>query len=281
MKQINPAPERHFGDERPPSKALLAREILAFAELGAYYAAVPWWNIAPRGDGSPVLVLPGLSQSDLSTELLRRFLNNRGHAAHGWRMGINCGNTGLVDDHLLTRLQALSEEHGRKVSVVGWSMGGLFARNLALAAPKSVRQVITLGSPFTGNPKASNAWRLYEAISGQKISDPKVTERFQGPLRVPTTSIFSRSDGIVAWQCCLNPVGRRSENIEVVSSHSGMGHHPAVLYAIADRLGQAEGQWQAFEPPGSLRWMYPPSHSHTDPHAVARRQAVQPRGELT
>jgi len=243
--------------ERPPSKLLLAREVLAFAELGAYYAAVPWWRIAPRGDGHPVLVLPGLVQSDLSTRPLRRFLNNRGHVACAWGLGTNSGNTRLVDEHLLARLHALCDEHGRKVSIVGWSMGGLFARNLARAAPGAVRQVITLGSPFTGHPKASNAWRLYETMSGQRAGDPDISARFRGALPVPATSIYSRSDGIVAWQCCLNEAGPQAENIEVFSSHCGMGHHPAVLYAVADRLAQPEGEWQVFEPAAMLRWMYP------------------------
>ena len=279
MSQKQSLLEQHAGGERPPSIALLARELLAFAELGAYYAAVPWWTIAPRGNGGPVLVLPGLAQSDFSTRLLRCFLKGRGHAAHGWGLGTNSGNTGLVDDHLLARLKTLHEKHGRKVSVVGWSMGGLLARNLACAAPDSVRQVITLGSPFTGNPKASNAWRLYEAMSGQQASDPNIAERFQGALRVPTTSIFSRRDGIVAWQWCLNKVGQHAENIEVVSSHFGMGHHPAVLYAIADRLAQPEGQWRAFKPTGAPRWMYPKRHADSSPLRSPRSGTGQLRGE--
>ena len=272
MTQRQTVLEHHTGDERPPSKALLAREVLAFAEFGAYCAAVPLWHIAPRGDGSPVLVLPGLAQSDLFTRPLRRFLTERGHVAHRWGLGTNTGKTSLVDDHLQARLQELFEAYGRKVSIVGWSMGGLFARTLAHAAPNSVRQVITLGSPFAGNPKASNAWRLYEAMSGQQAADPNVAKRFQGTLRVPTSSIFSRSDGIVAWQCCLNKVGPQAENIEVISSHCGMGHHPAALYAIADRLAQPEGQWQAFKPSDALRWMYPaPRPNSGSPAAWAGR----------
>ena len=241
----------------PPSKALWAREALALPEFGAFVATMPWWGLAPRGDGHPVLVLPGLVQSDLSTRPLRSFLNARGYRASGWGLGRNSGRAGVVDEALLQRLQALHAEHGRKVSLIGWSMGGLFARDLARQAPQLVRQVITLGSPFTGPAKASNAWRVYETLSGERAGDPAVVERFRGPLAVPTTSIYSRRDGIVAWQCCVNAPGAQVENIAVTSTHCGMGHHPAVLYAVADRLAQPEGRWAPFAPAALARWMYP------------------------
>jgi len=233
------------------------REALAWPELGAFVATVPWWTLAPRGDGHAVLVLPGLIQSDLSTRPLRGFLRARGHAAHGWKLGRNTGRSGVVDESLVHRLHDLHEKHGRKVSLIGWSMGGLFARELACRAPDAVRQVITLGSPFTGPAKASNAWRLYEALSGERAGDPALAARFRGPLPVPTTAIYSRRDGIVAWQCCVNEPGPRAENIAVTSTHMGLGHHPAVLYAVADRLAQPEGQWQPFAPAFGLRWLYP------------------------
>ena len=254
------------GKLRPPSKLLLAREVVALAELGAFFAVAPWWRLTSRGDGHPVLVLPGLAQSDLSTRPLRSFLAHRGYIACPWDLGLNNGSSRLLDEHLLARLHALHEQHGRKVSIVGWSMGGLFARALARKAPAAVRQVITLGSPFTGDPKASNAWRLYEAMSGDRAGDPEIAERFQAKLSVPTTSIYSRRDGIVAWQCCLNEADPLAENIEVVSSHFGLGHHPAVLYAIADRLAQPEGHWQTFDPNGRARWLYPVRKAIADAH---------------
>lgn len=207
----------------PPSKLLWAREALAWPEICVYVAAMPWWGLAPRGDGHPVLVLPGLMQSDLSTRPLRRFLRARGYDASGWGLGSNTGRSGLVDESLLRRLRMLHKRHGRKVSLIGWSMGGLFARDLARQAPESARQVITLGSPFT----------------------------------VPLTSIYSRRDGIVAWQCCVGEPGPQRENIAVTSTHCGMGHHPAVQYAVADRLALAEGCWTPFAPPNFARWMFP------------------------
>lgn len=247
---------RRAADVRAPSIVLLMREAAAWAELGACVAAAPWWGLAPRGDGHPVLVLPGLTQSDLSTQPLRRFLRARGFGAVGWGLGSNTGRSGLVDA-LVEKLHAMRERHGRKVSLVGWSMGGLFARDLARLAPEAVRQVITLGSPFAGPAKASNAWRLYEALSGDHADDAAFRARFGGPPTVPTTSIYSRRDGIVAWQCCIGSPGSRVENIAVRSTHCGMGYHPAVLYAVADRLAQPEGQCTPFAPLNAARWWYP------------------------
>jgi hypothetical protein len=146
------------------------------------------------------------------------------------------------------RLRDIFAHSGRKVSLVGWSLGGVYARDLAWLAPKFVRNVITLGSPFTGNPQASNAGAYYEAASGQR-GDTRRHEyqRYRETPPVPTTSIYSRTDGIVRWQNSVEREGPSSENIEVESSHIGMGVNPAVLYAIADRLAQPEGKWKRFD----------------------------------
>ena len=120
----------------------------------------------------------------------------------------------------------LRKRHRKKVSLVGWSLGGLYARELAKLAPKDVRLVITLGTPFTGHPKATNAWRLYELVAGHKIGAPEIHEPLRAPPPVPTTSIYSRTDGIVAWQCCVEKEGPRAENIEVEASHFGHGIEP-------------------------------------------------------
>src|SRR5204863_7666957 len=137
----------------------------------------------------------------------------------------------------------LSDRHGGKISLVGWSLGGLYARQLAKMMPSRVRGVITLGSPFAGHPRATNAWRVYEMASGQRAdhSDPRFGGALSDTPPVPTTAIFSRTDGICAWQVCKEKTSATSESIEVESSHCGMGHHPAVVYAVADRLAQPQG----------------------------------------
>src|ERR1700730_14783978 len=244
---------------RPPSKTLMFREGRAIHELGAFLGALPLLSLAPTGDGHPVLVLPGLVASDSSTRPLRHFLKNRGYAVSGWRQGRNLGLRDGVQDAMVDLVHELSDTSGRKISLVGWSLGGLYARQLAKMMPGRVRSVITLGSPFAGDPKATHAWRVYEMASGP-APDPPDT-RFGGSLAdtppVPTTAIFSRTDGICAWQGCMEKSSATSESIEVESSHCGMGHHPAVVYAVADRLAQPEGKWAPFDRSGWRSVVYP------------------------
>lgn len=232
---------------RPPSPLLMLAEGRALWEAGATLAIWPWLQLAPRGDGHPVLVLPGLVASDVSTRLLRRYLKGRGHDVHGWGLGRNFGPRAGVEQAMLDRIDALHAKAGRKVSLVGWSLGGVYARLLANRVPEKVRGVITLGSPFAGHPRATNAWRVYEGVSGQSANDPPRMQQVRPVPPVPTTSIFSRTDGIVAWQCSVDRPGPQNENIEVLASHVGLGVHPAVLYAVADRLAQREGQWKPFD----------------------------------
>lgn len=241
----------------PPSRELLLLEARAFAELAAFFWMLPLLRLAPAGDGHPVLVLPGLAASDVSTRPLRAFLADRGYRAHGWKLDRNLGPRPGVEAGMQARLAELHARYGRKVSVIGWSLGGVYARELARRTPDQVRSVITLGSPFAGEPRASNAWQLYELASGRRADDWPERERMKEPPPVPATAIYSRSDGIVAWQGCLEREGPSSENIEVDGSHGGLGHNPAVVYAIADRLAQPEGRWQPFERRGLRSLFYP------------------------
>ena len=244
---------------RPPSRTLMFLEGRAIHELGAFIGALPLLSLAPRGDGHPVLVLPGLVASDVSTRPLRAFLKTRGYAVSGWRQGRNLGLRLGVQHAMVDLVHELNDTHGRTVSLVGWSLGGLYARQLAKMMPKRVRQVITLGSPFASTPKATNAWRIYEMASGRRAEDED--PRFGGTLAsappVPTTAIFSRTDGICAWQGCREQSSQMAESIEVESSHCGMGHHPAAVYAVADRLAQKEGEWAPFDRSGWRSLVYP------------------------
>ncbi|HWV96758.1 MAG TPA: alpha/beta hydrolase [Xanthobacteraceae bacterium] len=244
---------------RPPSRTLMFLEGRAFSEFGAFLGALPLLSLAPRGDGHPVLVLPGLMASDVSTRPLRSFLRNRGYAVCGWGQGRNLGLRAGVQDTMVDLVKEMSDEHGGKISLVGWSLGGLYARQLAKMMPDRVRSVISLGSPFAAGPKSTNAWRVYEFASGRRADEED--DHFGGSLAltppVPTTAIFSRTDGICAWQGCMEKATALSESIEVESSHCGMGHHPAVVYAVADRLAQAEGEWKPFDRSGWRSLVYP------------------------
>jgi pimeloyl-ACP methyl ester carboxylesterase len=231
----------------PPSPALLALEGRAWLEFAALVPALPLLARAPRGDGHPVLVLPGWLASDRSTWALRRFLRDRGYHVHGWRLGRNLGPNADTVAGLARRFATLRERHGKKLSLIGWSLGGIYARELGRRFPGEVRQVITLASPFRA-PSATSVSRFYRARRSE--ARPDLRQRLGEPLPVPSTSLYSRSDGVVAWRSCIQDEGPLAENIEVRTSHCGMGHHPGVLLVIADRLAQPENAWQRYEPPG-------------------------------
>lgn len=248
---------------RPPSALLALTELpRALVELGTLPFAAPMLASAPRGDGHPVLVLPGFTTTDASTVVLRRYLKQLGYDAHAWELGRNLGPRaiGHEGEKLVARLEAVHALTGQKVSLIGWSLGGIMARLVARRAPETVRQVITLGSPFAGSPKASNVWRLYEKMTGQKVDDDHTRGQLAEsatPPPVPSTAIYSREDGIVAWQNCREPKGPATDNIEVHGSHCGLGVNPSVLYAVADRLAQAEDAWRPFARSGLKGLMYP------------------------
>ncbi|WP_204115245.1 esterase/lipase family protein [Shimia biformata] len=246
---------------QPPSPFLLAAEWRALWEFGAYGLSLPFLSRLPKGDGRPVLVLPGLSAGDMSTLPMRLFLKNRGYAVYGWSLGPNQGYRPGLKELKQKRLKDIYDEHGQKVSLIGWSLGGIYARQLAKAMPDMVRDVITLGSPFKGHPRSSNAWRLYEALAGHTVDEVRVSEDIASAPKVPTTSIFSRTDGVVAWECCIETEGPQCENIGLEGSHCGLGHNPLALTVIADRLSQKDGEWAPFDPkPPVMRAMFSDLH---------------------
>jgi pimeloyl-ACP methyl ester carboxylesterase len=227
----------------------------AAGELGLLAGFQPLLRHAPIGDGHSVLVLPGLMADDRSTRILRQFLRVLGYHAHGWRLGRNVGPTEAIIDGLVDRMATVhASSDGRPVSIVGWSLGGIYARELARSTPDAVRQVITLGSPFGDAPgEESYPSAMMRRLYGPSRRPPLDRAR----LPVPSTAIFSRSDGIVPWRATVETRGPRAESIEVVASHCGLGHHPAVLWAIADRLAQPIDDWRAFQPTGPWSVLYP------------------------
>jgi dienelactone hydrolase len=199
---------------------------------------------------------------------MRRYLRELGYDTYAWRMGRNFGGISRLRTTLRERLARTYAATGRKVSIFGWSLGGVYARDLALQAPEMVRFVVTLGSPFANDVTATNATRLYEALSGEAVGDNAELEAaIAGDLPVPTTSIYSRSDGVVNWRTCLLRPSATAENIEVhLASHIGLGVNPAALWAVADRLAQAEGQFRPFDRSGPFAIAYaPPEHAQSQP----------------
>jgi pimeloyl-ACP methyl ester carboxylesterase len=248
------------GRLRPPGLGLLLAEVRGIFEFNASLLLSPLLMRAPKGDGHPVLTLPGFLASDLSMAPMRRYLKELGYDTYAWRMGRNIGGVSRMRAALRDRLVEIHSATGRKVSIVGWSLGGVYARDLALQAPDMVRYVMTLGSPFAGDVRATNATRLYEALSGEVVEDNSELRRsIAGDLPVPTTSIYSRADGVVNWRTCLLRPSDTAENIEVyLASHVGLGVNAAALWAVADRLAQTEGEFKQFDRSGPFALAYAP-----------------------
>src|SRR5574337_1553833 len=248
-------PIDHLSESSPHAWLLSVTEPTRAAfECGSLVAAaLPLWRVLANGDGHPVLVLPGLLAGDGSTRPLRCILRRLGYQVHAWHLGRNLGPTDAVLTGMAHRLEELHTRHGAAVSLVGWSLGGIYARGLARRYPSLVRQVITLGSPF--RPVRASVTRL--AQTGRESAE-LAPEYGASTLPVPATSIYSRYDGVVAWRACLEESSASAENIAVIGSHLGLGYNPAVIWAIADRLAQPLGTWAAFRPPATVRLLFPP-----------------------
>src|SRR5258707_13736754 len=260
MKPIDASEPQVTRRLRPPALSLLLAEVRGIFEFNASLLFSPLLMGAPKGDGHPVLTLPGFLASDLSMAAMRRYLKELGYDTYAWKMGRNVGGVSRMRAALRDRLAEIHGATGRKVSIVGWSLGGVYARDLALQEPSMVRYVVTLGSPFANDVRATNATRLYEALSGETVEDnSELRTAIAGDLPVPTTSIHSRTDGIVNWRTCLLRPSATAENIEVhLASHVGLGVNPAALWAVADRLAQAEGEFRQFDRSGPFAIAYAP-----------------------
>lgn len=237
-----------------PSKILLGLELIRGTyELGLGIALRDsLQSVIPPGDNHPVMIIPGLAGSDESTLYIRRFLESMGYQAFSWGLGRNLGpREGL--NHLLERvtkrLDEVQKESGSKeVSLIGWSLGGIYARELAKVRPENVRQVITLGTPFKGAGKMTNASALYELLSkDQSHKDPGIIRRIEAKPPVPFTSLYSKTDGVVHWEASIEEESDLSENVEIIgASHLGLGHNPLSMIVIGDRLRHRKEDWKKY-----------------------------------
>jgi pimeloyl-ACP methyl ester carboxylesterase len=248
-------------------------------EMASLVPAGGWLSRLPKGDGHPVMTLPGFGGADGSTAILRRYIARWGYAAHPWQLGRNMDPGAARDmDAVLEfmtsvvhnvgkQLRRIRRESGKRVTLVGWSLGGLYSRQLAAAYPELVRQVITLGTPF-GDPRSTIIWpimqRLRETPDPSEADMQRWLDMARVPIEVPLSVIWSKTDGFVHPSIACQPEGPRSENIHVCSSHAGFGVNPLAFYVLADRLAQAEGAWKPFERRGWRRMIYGSAAHPTD-----------------
>lgn len=241
------------------------------AELGGFLRGKPALHRrSPQGDGHPVLVIPAFTGHDALTKPMRHTLERKGYKAYAWEAGLNLGMTDKKATHLARHLKKIYDANGgRKVTIVGHSLGGFYARTLAQEFPEMVRAVVTINTPFgvglnrTATPPA--VLSMIDGLNGEKYSlnKPGVAERLLTPPPVPTTSIFSKTDAVAGWQACLNPKSPLAENIEVTASHIGGVWSEKVIEVVLDRLAQQEGGWLPYKtpapyaPPQNPNWQQP------------------------
>lgn len=258
--------------KRPGKLLWLTDGVRATWEFGGYLATWPAMMGAPVSDDlQPVLVIPGLSTADVNTSPLRLTLRRLGYPVYGWKQGVNIGPSAKIMSGMRARLRELYTRHGVPVSIIGWSLGGIYARELARETPEMVRQVITLGSPIKMvRHDQSNARVVYDMLRRWHVTDLKLPlEASEPPLPMPATALYSRIDGIVAWQACRDTPGPLAENIEVLCSHFGFGHCLPAVWAIADRLALPAGELQPFTAPVWLRPVLPRGALRPQPAEVA------------
>ncbi|MEQ1515788.1 MAG: alpha/beta fold hydrolase [Usitatibacteraceae bacterium] len=240
--------------ERPPLSRLGSEPWRAAWEFMTHVIAPDPIAI---GDGHPVIIFPGMGADGHSVAPLRKHCDKLGYTAMDWGQGFNTGPQGDVDkwmEKLAASTAAILDRHDGQATLIGWSLGGLYAREIAKVLTQRVRQVITIGTPFNASADQTNVDWLYRLLSDASAKmNPALGNRLRTPPPVPTTSIYSRTDGVVAWQSCRHDiVSAEVQDIEVESSHCGMGWNPAVLGVIANRLGQRPGRWRPYVGNGLL-----------------------------
>lgn len=258
--------------EKSPGLGYLLAEARAPLEAVALLPTLPLLLRAPRGDGHHVVAIPPFGAGDALTTVLRRYLTQLGYQVHPW------SRPEILALHRLSgvalkRMEEIATIADGPVSMIGHSLGGIYAREIARAAPELVRRVITVGSPFGGDLKSNVVWPLYESVTGTSIKSipPEVLDRMNEPLPLPSTAIYSRSDGVVSWHSCIDEEAPNCENVEVPGSHCGLLHNPVTFYVIADRLAQPPGTLTPFRPPGWLRVF-----ARTGPWRRARDGSARP-----
>lgn len=220
-----------------PSLLTTAGESLAPIEFLRLIAHSPRLLRQKKGNREPVIVLPGLGASNISTSILRNYLSWLNYHVTGWSIGRNIGNVNAMVPAVKTQLREIYQEHQTKVNLIGWSLGGIVAREVARDIPELVSQIITLGSPIIGGPKYTSFASFY-IQQGYDLDEleTRIRERQKKAIDVPITAIYSKRDGVVAWHACMDQQHKQADNIEVSATHLGLGVSPEVLEIVAKKL---------------------------------------------
>ena len=250
---------------RPPRLIYSLLEGRAFLEMALLGPLAPLLASAPRGDGHPVLLVPGFTAGDATMVGLKVFLKSRGYQVETWGFGQNTGFKLKFSHALEQKVRYLHHKYRSKVSIVGWSLGGVYAYYAAHSAPECVRSVISLGSPMRFAPENFNTRLLVRAVyryfahpMGPVAHLAHVRAKvLKSPPPMPSTCVYSMTDGVVPPQSAyLDATEGEHENIWVPGSHLGLGFNAAVMWIVADRLAQPEGDWRPFRIDGRLGALY-------------------------
>lgn len=236
-KTTSTHPKLWTAPERAPSLVTLAGEGRGIAVVPRLLLSLPGLSRMPRGYGATVMLLPGFGASDSSNAVLNALLRYLGYRVSGWGFGVNRGNVQSMLPRVLERVRTLANKSGGPIRLVGWSLGGVLAREAARDAPELVDRVITMGTPVIGGPKYTQTGFLYRA-AGFDLDhiEKSIAARNKVQLVVPVTAIFSRADGIVDWRACIDHAAANIEHIEVRATHLSMGFDPHVLKIVAEKL---------------------------------------------
>ena len=227
-----------------PTVANTIKEGLAFPRVLVNPFRAPRKG-AQFGEGRHALVVPGLMTGDISTTLLRRTLQSRGFKPQGWRQGINIGADAAKLKALESRIANLHQSSGKKVVLIGWSLGGLYARVLAHRIPQALDMVVSVASPFSGDPRANRAWKLYEAINDHGVENPPFTERLNEKPPVPTLAVWSAVDGVIAPECTRGEDAESDYQLRIDAQHFALGTSRACIDKILFKMAEIDASASA------------------------------------
>lgn len=252
----------------PPTSKQLLKELPSAAREFIQLSRPRWrkqLEDVPEGDGHPVMTIPGFGGGDGCMAVLRRYLEKNGYQAHPWELGTNFTKERVTtmdatlafcqskEAEIVERLERIADKTGEKVSLVGWSLGGVYANSVAQTHPELVRQIITLGSPI-GDPRGTSTWNILKRMNRSDVPDDDqnvdawlARKEGLGERKVPTTILYSLRDGAVSRGSAVIENHHLVENIQVPSSHVGFAHNPVVYYIVAERLSQDLNGWKPFE----------------------------------